>query len=235
MPAGREVGFSPAGRSWLRWPARTFRSMSAFLAAALTAALSALPVVAPIGWGNGLTLPAQRHVVRLEPPGRPPYLLVAVQEDHNGPGGLNFWRSDDGGATWRFEAPVQPDPSHRDTADLVRVGDDVAIVWSWEGPDLAGDARSDVWFQWWRMDPVAGALVPQAPVRVFDSTSSATAYHRAELVLDSVGRLWVLAFFMEADGTTNDVLVSVSEDGGATFAAQPVLDRVSPRGGGRIA
>src|SRR5512138_1495335 len=156
--------------------------MMTALAAALLAALAASsPVVAPIGWGNGLTLPAQRHVVRLEPPGRPPYLLVAVQEDGQGPGGLNFWRSDDGGATWRFEAPIQPDASHRDTADLVRVGNDVALVFSWEGPDLLGDARSDVWFEWWRMDPATGALVPRPPVRVFDSTSNATAYSRAEL------------------------------------------------------
>ena len=142
--------------------------MMTLLAAALAAALSASPVVAPIGWGNGLTLPAQRHVVRLEPPGRPPYLLVAVQEDHDGPGGLNFWRSDDGGATWRFEAPIQPDWTHRDTADLVRVGDDVALVFSWEGPNLFGDARSDVWFQWWRMDPATGALAAQPRVLVHD-------------------------------------------------------------------
>src|SRR5512138_2872174 len=161
---------------------------SAFAALALAVSATATPI-APLQWGNELTLPAQRHLVRMTPPGFPPYLLLSAQRDGLSGVGLTFFRSDDGGASWSLDAPIQNDWTERDEADLLPIGDDVALVYSYEGPVLAGSARHDVRFQWWRNDPASGRLRPQAPVLVFDSPSSATAYSRAELTLDSAGRI----------------------------------------------
>ena len=96
-------------------------SAHTLLAAALALAAGASPV-APLQWGNELTLPAQRHLVRMAPPGHPPYLLLSVQRDGQAGLGLVFFRSDDGGATWVPDAPIQNDRSERDEADLLPVG-----------------------------------------------------------------------------------------------------------------
>lgn len=201
-------------------------------AALLSALLSAVPL-GPVQWGNELTLPAQRHVVRVAPPALPAYWLVAIQRDGLDGHGLAFFRGDDAGSGWRFEADLQPDWSERDTADLVEAGGDLAVVWSYESSRLSGSTRHDVWFQWWRLDPVSGKLLPEPAVRVFDSTSSTSAYSRAVLALDSAGRLWVMAFRLEVDGSST-VVASVSADGGAHFAEQPALDHLPYRGGGRL-
>jgi hypothetical protein len=201
-------------------------------AALLAAALGT--TTTPIGqltWGNELTLPSQRHVVRLAPPGRAPYLLAAIQRDGNDGLGLNFFRSDDGGATWVADQPIQPDTSERDEADLVVVRDDLAVVWSYESSTLAGSTRHDVWFQWWRLDGTTGRLAPDPAIRVFDATTSSQAYSRAQLAVDGAGRLWVMAFRLESGGGSTAV-ISVSTDGGLTFTAQPPLDTLPARGGG---
>src|SRR5207249_4487760 len=76
--------------------------------------------VAPIGNGNALTLPAARHLVRMDTGGgRPPAWLLAIQQDGAGGRGLWFLRSDDGGASWSSYAPIQGDRTERDTPDLV--------------------------------------------------------------------------------------------------------------------
>ncbi len=206
------------------------------IASAGAALLATLLSAAPLGtvqWGNELTLPAQRHVVRVAPPGLPAYWLVAIQRDGVDGHGLAFFRGDDAGSGWRFEADLQPDWGERDTADLVEAGSDVAVVWSYESSRLSGSTRHDVWFQWWRLDPVSGNLLPEPAVRVLDSTSSTSAYSRAVLALDSAGRVWVMAFRLESDGSST-VVVSVSTDGGAHFAEQPALDHLPYRGGGRL-
>src|SRR5262245_17098881 len=136
--------------------------------------------VAPIGGGNALTLPAQRHVVKIDGS-----WMLALQQDGAGGHALGFHRSDDDGRTWRWYAPIQDSPTHRDTADLLAVGHDIALVYSFEGPFLNGSTLHDVWFQWWRRTPTGWAA--QAPVRIFDSTSGSTAYYRAELARDGTG------------------------------------------------
>ena len=189
--------------------------------------------VAPIGNGNALTLPAARHLVRMDTGGgRPPAWLLAIQQDGAGGRGLWFLRSDDGGASWSSYAPIQGDRTERDTPDLVTVGKDIALVYSFEGPTLSGSARHDVFFQWWRWNGRSD-WSPSPPVRVFDSPSASTAYYRGLIALDSVGRIWVQAFRLNADGT-HTAVISVSTDGGATFTQQPSLATLGRRAGGRL-
>ncbi|HYV66180.1 MAG TPA: hypothetical protein VE964_08045, partial [Myxococcales bacterium] len=189
--------------------------------------------VAPIRNGNALTLPAARHLVRMDTGGgRPPAWLLAIQQDGASGHGLWFLRSDDGGATWSSYAPIQGDWTERDTPDLIAVGHDIALVYSFEGPTLGGSARHDVFFQWWRWDG-RDDWAPAHPVKVFDSGSGSTAYYRALLALDSAGRIWVQAFRLNADGT-HTAAISVSSDGGATFAQQPSLATLGTRAGGRL-
>src|SRR4051812_6660683 len=105
------------------------------VASTLVAAVVSATVIAPVGAGNSLTLPSQRHVVRLSTPAGPLWLLALQQDDADGHG-LGFYRSDDDGRTFTYAAPIQDDASERDTADLAVVGSDVAMVYSYEGPDL---------------------------------------------------------------------------------------------------
>jgi hypothetical protein len=205
---------------------------SSLFAAAVSALLAAIPV-GPIGGGNATTFPAQRHLVRVAPAGASPVWMLAVQQDTADHQGLSFFRSDDEAASFTFYAPIQPDPAERSTADLAVVGSDIALVYSYEGPRLAGSSTHDVYFQWWRYQAGDHGFAPRAPVRVFDATSSTQAYYRAELAVDSLGRIWVQAFRLEADGSGTAV-ISVSTDGGATFQEQPSLDQVPGRGGGRL-
>src|SRR5207302_1501137 len=97
--------------------------------------------VAHIGGGNALTLPAARHLVRLEPGGgKQAIWLLALQQDGAEGHWLGFHRSDDEAQTWRRYAAIQDNSSERDTADLLAVGMDVALVYSYEGPTLSGSA-----------------------------------------------------------------------------------------------
>ena len=191
--------------------------------------LSALTTAAvlPIGVGNALTLPAQRHLVRIGST-----LLLALQQDDAGDEGLGMFRSDDDGASFHRIGAIQGDPSHRDEADLVVVGQDIALVYSYEGPDLVGSTAHDVYFQWWRHRS-DGSWSPDPPVLVFDSTSNANGYYRAELVRDSLGRLWIQAFYLENDGSAT-AYVAVSANGGASFTPQAPLTNLPYRGGGRM-
>src|SRR5206468_10466543 len=90
----------------------------------------------------------------------------------------------------------------------------------------------DVWFQWWRWNG-NGDWAPQAPVRIFDAADNATAYARGELARDSLGRIWVWAQRLNADGSFTGV-IAASADGGASFQQEPSLDTFSGRPGGRI-
>jgi len=202
------------------------------------ALVAALLVGAPqniisVGGGAALTLPAARHAVRLDPQnGKPATWLLAVQQDGAGGHWLSIYRSTDEGQSWHWYAPIQDSCCERDTSDLVQIGMDVAMVFSYEGPGIGGSAAHDVYFQWWRWNGNAD-WVSQPAIKVFDSTSSATAYLRGELAVDSAGRLWVWAQRLNSDGTFTGV-ISVSADGGATFQAQPALDTFADRPGGRI-
>lgn len=151
--------------------------------------LVAALAVAPIGGGNALTLPAQRHVVRVDPGDGPPIWLLALQQDGVEGRGLSFYRSEDGGQTFLYDQPIDADWSHRSVADLLRVGNDVALVYSFEAPSLSGDASRDVWFQWWRYQATTRTFAPDPAVRIFDATDAASAYSRAELTIDSTGRI----------------------------------------------
>jgi hypothetical protein len=201
--------------------------------ALLAAVLASLAPMVPANGGNALTLPAQRHAVRIDTGnGRPPTWLLTLQQEGVEGRGLSFFRSDDGGRTFRFAAAIQPDASHADRAEVLAVGRDVALVYSYEAPKLAASRRHDVYFQWWRYRPETHDWAPQPAVRVFDADDS-TAYSRALLARDSRGRLWVQAFRLDSDGGSTAVL-SVSTDGGTSFQRQPNLGRVKRRGGGRL-
>ncbi|MDY7227164.1 sialidase family protein [Hyalangium rubrum] len=198
-----------------------------------TTSLFAAQPLAPIGDSQALTSPAQRHVVRLAPPEGSAVWLVALQQQGQQGRGLGLFRSDDEGQTWSYLGPLQNDPTHRDTADLLAVGSDVALVYSYEGSTFSGSSRHDVSFQWWRYQASTRTWTPSAAVRVFDSPNSSTGYSRAELTRDSQGRLWVQAFRLEADGS-NTAVLAVSTDGGRTFQPQQPLVTLPRRGGGRI-
>jgi len=189
--------------------------------------------IANIGGANALTLPAQRHIVRVLHPDGSASLMLALQQEGAGGRGLELFRSNDEGQSWSRFAPIQADPSHRDTADIVQLGQDLALVYSYEGPSLAGSTRHDVYYQRWRYVLSTRSFTPDPPVRVFDSSSSSTAYYRAELVVDSLSRIWVQAFRLNTDGTHSAVL-AVSQNGGQTFQLQPDLVTLPRRGGGRL-
>lgn len=198
-----------------------------------SAALSASVVVGPVDSANALTLPAGRHLVRVEHPDGSASWLLALQQGRQGAGGLQWLRSDDGGQRWHTLAAIQPDGTHHDRADVVQVGRDLALVYGYESSSLIGSTRHDVYFQWWRYREASRDWAPEPAVRVFDSTSSSTAYSRALLARDSRGRLWVQAFRLDADGSSSAV-VAVSEDEGLHFTELPALDRLGARGGGRL-
>lgn len=170
--------------------------------------------VANISDGNSLTLPAQRHLVNIGGT-----YLFAVQQGGADGHGLGFYRSDDGGGSWGYYAPIQDDASEHDTADLVAIGNDIALVWSYEGPQYAG---SNVWYQRWRS--TGGDWAPDSAVQVFGGS-----YQRAELAVDSQGRIWVQAF-----STGGEAVIAVSTDDGGSFSQQPSLAWTSARGGGRL-
>jgi hypothetical protein len=184
---------------------------------------------------NGLTLPAQRHLVRMVV-GSPPRAvdLLALQLGTAGNGGLRFLRSDDEGASFQDYAAIQPDGTHTDRADLVPVGDDLALIYSYENISFAGSGIHDVYFQWWRHVPGSYDWAPEPPVLVFDSTSDATGYFRAELARDSSGKLWVQSFRLNEDGGWSAALAT-SSDGGSSWTNLPSLDELSSWGGGRLA
>jgi hypothetical protein len=210
--------------------------------------------IASVGGANALSTPAARHLVRMD---SGTYLL-ALQRDSALPyTGLSFYRSDDDGRSWRFYAPMNPSALERHTADIVRMGGDLAVVTSFDAPSMLPDTRLDparkVSFQWWRTDGARDWL-PEAPVAVF-TPAQGVAYHRGELAVDSRGRIWVQAFKRGAtscdpatnpkcavcgatvgngDNYGNDIVVSVSADGGRTFAPEQSLGTTLCRAGGRL-
>ena len=199
---------------------------------AVAVLVAAAQNVLPVSGGNALTLPAARHMLRLDPgDGRPATWLLAVQQGGANGHWLSLYRSTDEARSWSWYAPILG-CCQRDTPDLTALGMDVAMVYSYEGPQVSGSTEHDVHFQRWRWKGSAewGA---DPPVAVFDSTSNATAYLRAELARDSQGRLWVWAQRLNADGSFT-MVVSVSTDGGVTFQPQPSLDTFANRPGGRI-
>src|SRR6185312_14509249 len=180
----------------------------------------------PIGVGNALTLPAQRHLVRIGGT-----MLFALQQDGADGHMLGMYRSDDNGGSFQYVGPIQDTSVDRDTADMVVVGQDIALVYSYEGPDLVGSTAHDVYFQWWRHRN--GTWSPDPAVKIFDSTSSSNGFYRAELAIDSLGRYWVQAFYLESDGSAT-AHIAVSSDGGASFTEEPTLGNIPYRGGGRL-
>ena len=204
----------------------------AWVAAVVLVGLGGVPV-AEIAGGNALTLPAHRHMVRVVHPDGSASLWLAIQQDGARGRGLNFYRSDDEGQHWTRAAPIQDNPGHRDRADVIQIGQDMALVYSYEGPSLSGSTQHDVYYQRWRYQPSSKSFTPDAPVRVFDSSSSSTAYYRGEITTDSLGRIWVQAFRLNPGGS-HTAVIAVSQDGGLTFQHQPELATVSHRGGGRI-
>jgi len=78
------------------------------IAGALAALIVAGPVNVMDAWGNALTLPSARHLVRLDPQnGKPAAWLLAVQQDGSGGHWLGFWRSDDEAQSWFWYALIQ--------------------------------------------------------------------------------------------------------------------------------
>jgi hypothetical protein len=210
--------------------------------------------VTSVGAANALSTPSARHLVRMD---SGTYLL-ALQRDGAPPDtGLNLYRSDDDGRSWAFSASLNSSAAERHTADLVKVGDDVAIVTSFDAPSILPDVRLDparkVYFQWWRGDH-AGNWAPEGHVTVFNPTAG-TAYHRGEVAVDANGRIWVQAFKRgstfcdpvknpkcavcsntEANGDNygNEIVVAVSTDGGRTFGPERSLATTLCRAGGRL-
>ena len=230
--------------------------VAALAAQAAPAQLLTQSKIAPVGGGNALSTPAARHIVRMD---SGTYLL-ALQRDEIGTAtqtGLGLYRSDDDGQSWSFYASINPSPTDRHTADLVKLGSDVAMVESFDARSILPDTRLDpgrkVYFQRWRSNG-ASDFIPDARVAVFAPSIAGVAYHRGELAVDSLGRIWVQAFKRgstacnpaidprcslcdtpgNGDNYKNDVVVSMSTDGGRTFSREQVLGSTLCRAGGRL-
>src|SRR4051794_24292127 len=99
----------------------------------LVAAAVGVLEIAPVADRNAMTLPAQRHIVRMDAgPGKRAAWLLAIQKAGEEGHGLSFYRSDDEAKTWSHYADIQPDFTHTDRADLITVGNDIALVYSFE-------------------------------------------------------------------------------------------------------
>ena len=220
---------------------------------AVSAELLSESTIAAVGGANALSTPAARHLVRMD---SGTYLLALQRDAEDSESGLTLYRSDDDAQTWKFYASINPRALDRHTADAIKVGDDLAMVESFDAPSIVPapdlDPARKVYFQWWRSDG-AGEWRPQAPVTVFDPAPG-TAYHRGEVAVDAAGRIWVQAFRRTAtacdpradarcaacdvvengDNYQNEVLVSVSEDGGRTFGPGQTLATTLCRAGGRL-
>jgi Big-like domain-containing protein len=239
-------------RKAMRWMAVA----AALATQAASAQLLSQSKIAPVGGGNALSTPAARHIVRMD---SGTYLL-ALQRDEAGTApqtGLGLYRSDDDGQSWSFYASINPSPADRHTADLVKLGSDLAMVESFDAPSILPDIGLDpgrkVYFQRWRSNG-ASDFIPDARVAVFTPSTRGIAYHRGELAVDSLGRIWVQAFKRgstacnpaidsrcaicdtpgNGDNYKNDVVVSVSTDGGRTFSREQVLGSTLCRAGGRL-
>jgi len=229
-------------------------AVAVFAARAASAQLLSKSTIAPVGGANALSTPAARHIVRMA---TGTYLL-ALQRDRAGApsqSGLSWYRSDDDGQSWTFYASINPSASDRHTADVVPVGADLAMVESFDAPSIVPNATLDparnVYFQWWRSNGASG-WTPDPRALVF-TPETGTAYHRGELAVDSAGRIWVQAFRRTAsscdpakdarcalcdagngDNYGNDIMVSVSTDGGRSFSPGQMLGSTRCRAGGRL-
>ncbi len=228
-------------------------ALAALAAQGASAQVLSRSTVTPVGGANALSTPAARHLVRMD---SGTYLL-ALQRDTAAPDtGLQLYRSDDDGFSWTRYAAMNPSIAERQTADMVKLGGDVAVVTSFDAPSIVPDPSLDpgrkVYFQWWRTDGVRDWSA-QPRVTVFGPASGA-AYHRGELAVDSRGRIWVQAFkrgptscdpatnprcavcaeVVNGDNYGNTLVVSVSTDGGKTFAPEQQLASTLCRAGGRL-
>jgi hypothetical protein len=228
-------------------------AVAALAAEGASAQVLSQTTVTSVGGANALSTPAARHLVRMDSGS----YLLALQRDTAAPDtGLQLYRSDDDGFSWTRYAAINPSIAERQTADLVKVGNDVASVTSFDAPSIVPDASLDpgrkVYFQWWRTDGVRDWSA-QPRVTVF-SPASGAAYHRGELAVDSRGRIWVQAFkrgatscdpatnprcavcaeVVNGDNYGNALVVSVSTDGGKTFAPEQQLATTLCRAGGRL-
>jgi hypothetical protein len=162
------------------------------LAGVASAQMLGSDAVAQVGGANALSTPAARHLVRVGPGS---YLLALQRDGLASLPGLNFFRSDDDGRSWRFYSAINPSAAERQTADMVAAGADIATVQSFDAPSILPDPALDpsrkVWFQWWRSS--GGEWQPDAPVAVF-TPEPGGAYHRGEVAIDAAGRIWVQAF-----------------------------------------
>jgi len=154
-----------------------------------------------------------------------------VQQDGADGHRLSMYRSVDEAKTWSWYAPIQDACCERDTADLIAVGMDVAMVFSYEGPRSRARANTTstsavALERGRRLD--AGAQGQGLRLDVEHDRLSPRR-DRARLAGPHLG----LGEAAELDGTFTLVL-SVSTDGGASFQAQPALDTFGNRPGGRI-
>jgi hypothetical protein len=234
----------------MRWAAAAFVAAQAASAQVLTQS-----TVASVGGGNALSTPAARHIVRMD---SGTYLLALQRDGVGNPSetGLALYRSEDDAQSWSFYASINPSVAERHTADMVTLSNDVGMVESFDAPSIMPDSRLDparkVYFQRWRSNG-GSQWIPDARVPVFTPLSG-IAYHRGELAVDSVGRIWVQAFKRgltacdpsrdsrcalcdtpgNGDNYRNDVVVAVSADGGSTFTREQVVGSTICRAGGRL-
>jgi len=146
-------------------------ALAALAAHAASAQVLSQTTVAPVGGANALSTPAARHLVRMD---SGTYLLALQRDMAATDTGLQLYRSDDDGFSWtRYEA-MNPSIAERQTADMVKVGGDVAVVTSFDAPSIVPDPSLDpgrkVYFQWWRTDGVRDWSA-QPRVIVFSSSS----------------------------------------------------------------
>src|SRR6478672_8677105 len=86
--------------------------------------VGAVNTVAPVGSGAALTLPVQRHMVRMVTPDAGPVWLLAVQQEGADGHGLGLFRSMNEGVSWSRMAAIQDNASHPDRAELIAAGND---------------------------------------------------------------------------------------------------------------
>jgi hypothetical protein len=190
---------------------------------------------------NGTTLPFQRHVARVGPAGAGNgEYVAALQRQGTGGEGLDLFVSKDEGQSWAEIAPVQNDPSERDTADLLPDpdGNGFSLLYSLEpqSSDFQVDPASAVVYLHYSVGADLSINNDLGPVVVY-SPGSNQGYFRCSIARDTADVLHATASLLDASSGTNDFSwwESVSSDGGDSWSSPIKLsDFGDSFGGGRV-
>jgi hypothetical protein len=192
--------------------------------------------VAPIGLAaNGTTLPFQRHVVRLGPPTAGHGTFVAAVQKQNSDGeGLVLYVSNDNGASWQRDQPVQRNASIRDTADMLvdRDGFGFSLVYGVEPQSSQFSPNgAPVVYLHYKLLPDRRVGADLGPSVVFQA-GSGEGYFRPSITRDSSGVLHASATLLSRG--TFHFIEKTSSDGLHWSSSIEIASFGATFGGGRL-